>query len=148
MSDALKLENQLCHRFYLISNAFSRAYRPLLNMLDITYPQYIAMMALWESDNITINALVSKTGIDGGAMSLMLKKLEDKGYLSVKKDTKDKRVKYIVLTTSGKALKSEAENVPKQMLCKFNDMTLEEGRELRQLLDKLYRSFDDDEPSS
>lgn len=144
MSDSLKLENQLCHRFYLISNAFSRAYRPLLAALDITYPQYIAMMALWELDNITINALVNKTGVDGGAMSLMLKKLEDKGYVIVKKDTKDKRVKYVALTAQGKALKKDAEEVPKQMLCKFNDMTLEEGHQLKQLLDKLYQSFDEE----
>ena len=53
MSELLKLENQLCHRFYTLSNAFTRAYRPLLKALDITYPQYVTLMALWEDDGIT-----------------------------------------------------------------------------------------------
>ncbi|MEL7442746.1 MAG: MarR family transcriptional regulator, partial [Pseudomonadota bacterium] len=53
MSELLKLENQLCHRFYTLSNAFTRAYRPLLKALDITYPQYVTLMALWEHDGIT-----------------------------------------------------------------------------------------------
>ena len=69
MSELLKLENQLCHRFYTLSNAFTRAYRPLLKALDITYPQYVTLMALWETDHITIAELLDRTAIDGGAMS-------------------------------------------------------------------------------
>lgn len=80
MSELLKLENQLCHRFYTLSNAFTRAYRPLLKTLDITYPQYVTLMALWENDDITIANLLEVTDIDGGAMSLILKKLEAKGF--------------------------------------------------------------------
>ena len=74
--DTLKLESQLCHRFYTLSNAFTRAYRPMLKSLDITYPQYVVMMALWEQSNVTIAELLDKTVIDGGAMTLILKKLE------------------------------------------------------------------------
>ena len=145
MSELLKLENQLCHRFYTLSNAFTRAYRPLLKALDVTYPQYVTLMALWETDDITIAELLERTAIDGGAMSLILKKLEDKGFLVVAKDEADKRVKRVQLTKMGKAKKTIAKDVPAQMLCKLNGMTTEESRTLRNLLDKLGGCFDNAE---
>ena len=141
MSEALKLENQLCHRIYTLSNAFTRAYRPLLAALDITYPQYVVMMALWEQDDVTIAGLLNKTLIDGGAMSLILKKLEQKGLLTVKQDEKDKRVKKVLLTEAGRAAKTTAEAVPAQMLCKFQGMTADEARQLVTLIDKLQGCF-------
>lgn len=141
MSELLKLENQLCHRFYTLSNAFTRAYRPLLKTLDITYPQYVTLMALWESDDITIANLLEVTDIDGGAMSLILKKLEAKGFLTVIKDDNDKRVRRVKLTTEGIAKKAVAEEVPTQMLCKLQGMTKEESHMLRDLLDKLGGCF-------
>ncbi|WP_394221740.1 MarR family winged helix-turn-helix transcriptional regulator [Alteromonas gracilis] len=142
MSELLKLENQLCHRFYTLSNAFTRAYRPLLKALDITYPQYVTLMALWETDDITIAKLLEKTAIDGGAMSLILKKLEDKGFLIVAKDSADKRVKRVQLTSAGKKKKAIAEAVPTQMLCKFNGMSAQESQTLKHLLDKLGGCFE------
>lgn len=142
MFDTLKLENQLCHRFYLLSNAFTRTYRPLLEKLDITYPQYIALMALWEKDEITIADLLEKTGIDGGAMSLILKKLTHKGYLNIQKSNEDKRVKLVRLTDTGKAIKAEAKAIPEEMLCKLKCMSLEEAEQLINLLDKLKGCFD------
>ncbi len=141
MSEALKLENQLCHRFYTLSNAFTRAYRPLLAALDITYPQYVVMMALWEQDDVTIAGLLNKTLIDGGAMSLILKKLEQKGLLTVKQDEKDKRVKKVLLTEAGRTAKTTAEAGPSQMLCKFQGMTADEARQLVILIDKLQGCF-------
>lgn len=146
VSELLKLENQLCHRFYTLSNAFTRAYRPLLKALDITYPQYVTLMALWESDNITIAELLDKTSIDGGAMSLILKKLEDKTYLRVVKDEQDKRVKRVCLTNIGKQKKQVAEDVPVQMLCKLQGMTREESETLKTLLDKLSGCFSQSTP--
>lgn len=145
MSELLKLENQLCHRFYTLSNAFTRAYRPLLKALDVTYPQYVTLMALWETDDITIAELLERTAIDGGAMSLILKKLEDKGFLVVAKDEADKRVKRVQLTKMGKVKKTIAKDVPAQMLCKLNGMTAEESRTLKNLLDKLGGCFDNAE---
>jgi len=141
MSDLLKLENQLCHRFYLLSNAFTRAYRPLLERLDITYPQYVTLMALWEQDGITVAELLLKTGIDGGAMSLILKKLQQKAFLNVIKDENDKRIKRISLTEKGRSSKEEATSIPAQMLCKLEGMSVAEGRELITLLDKLQGCF-------
>ena len=112
MSELLKLENQLCHRFYTLSNAFTRAYRPLLKALDITYPQYVTLMALWEDDDITIAELLDRTAIDGGAMSLILKKLQDKGFLVVTKDKADKRVKRVQKKNAALASNRDANCAP------------------------------------
>ena len=99
-------------------------------------------MALWENDGITIAELLDRTAIDGGAMSLILKKLEDKGFLVITKDKADKRVKRVKLTEMGKQKKIIAEEVPAQMLCKLNGMTAEESRTLKSLLDKLGGCFE------
>jgi DNA-binding MarR family transcriptional regulator len=98
-------------------------------------------MALWENDDITIANLLEVTDIDGGAMSLILKKLEAKGFLTVIKDDNDKRVRRVKLTTEGIAKKTVAEEVPAQMLCKLQGMTKEESHMLRDLLDKLGGCF-------
>ncbi len=135
--DLLKLDNQICHRFYTVANAFARAYRPLLSELDITYPQYVVMMALWESDDVTIHELLQKTRIDGGAMSLILKKLSGKKLLSVASDDNDKRVKRVVLTPAGKAAKTKALAIPQKMRCNFDNISNEEALELMRLVDKV-----------
>ena len=137
MSDALKLKNQLCHRFYTVSNAFSRAYRPLLAELGITYPQYVVMMALWEEDYIHIANLIDKTKVDGGAMSLILKKLTAKGYVTVKQHDKDKRIRIVELTQKGQDAKNNAEQIPQAMLCKFDEISTQEAQTLIELIDKL-----------
>lgn len=142
MSDRLKLENQLCHRFYLLSNAFTRAYRPLLESLELTYPQYVVMMAMWESDGVTVAALLSKTGIDGGAMSLILKKLEQKEYLRIDKDENDGRVKRLFLTEKGQSAKTHAQSVPEKMMCQFKGYSEAEAKQLIYLLDKLHSCFE------
>ncbi|WP_414829919.1 MarR family winged helix-turn-helix transcriptional regulator [Alteromonas sp. H39] len=142
MSDALKLENQLCHRFYTVSNAFSRAYRPLLKSLDITYPQYVVMMALWEQDDITISELLRRTRIDGGAMTLILRKLQDKGYLALIADKHDKRSRRVTLTKTGADAKAHAKNIPHQMVCNLNTLTADEAIQLRDLIDKLSDCLD------
>jgi len=145
VSELLKLENQLCHRFYTLSNAFTRAYRPLLKALDITYPQYITLMALWEANNITIAELLERTAIDGGAMTLILKKLQEKHFLTIEKDEHDKRVKRVMLTEEGESKKHIAQDVPSQMLCKLDGMSHEESLQLRYILDKLGSCFEADD---
>ncbi|RDV28173.1 MarR family transcriptional regulator [Alteromonas aestuariivivens] len=137
MNDNLKLQNQLCHRFYTVSNAFSRAYRPLLSQLGITYPQYVVMMALWEQDGIAINELLKRTHIDGGAMSLILKKLQAKGLISVIEGKKDKRSRYVYLSEAGAEAREQAADIPQQMRCQFEKLNSEEIKQLYTLIDKL-----------
>ena len=136
-SDAIKLDNQLCHRFYIVSNAFTRAYRPMLKQLDLTYPQYVVMMALWEQDEVTISSLLDITKIDGGAMSLILKKLATKRYITVSSNAQDKRVKTVALTDSGWSAKPQAIDVANAMRCNINNLSADEAHQLISLIDKL-----------
>jgi DNA-binding MarR family transcriptional regulator len=133
--DQLKLKNQLCHRLYMASNSIIRAYREPLNALDITYPQYIVMMALWEQDEVTIAELVRKTAIDGGAMTQILKKMSDKWLLEIIKDDQDKRQRFVKLTPKGQSLKLKAVDIPTQIGCKFTSIDSEQTQQLIQLLD-------------
>ncbi|MEH6450479.1 MAG: MarR family transcriptional regulator [Oleispira sp.] len=133
--DQLKLENQLCHRLYMASNSIARAYREPLAELNITYPQYVVMMALWEQDEITIAELLAKTAIDGGAMTQILKKMADKGLLEIIKDEQDKRKRLVQLTAEGQALKKKAANIPKQIKCNFTSIDSGKIEQLMQLLD-------------
>lgn len=143
MSDILKLENQLCHRFYAVSNALTRVYRPMLKSLDITYPQYVVMMGLWEEDAVTIQVLLQRTRIDGGAMSLILKKLQAKGYVDVQIGEQDKRARIVHLTDAGRAAKSVAEDIPRQLVCKINRLSMDELAEMRRLIDLLSDDLQD-----
>ncbi|MGK0247815.1 MAG: DNA-binding MarR family transcriptional regulator [Oleispira sp.] len=133
--DQLKLKNQLCHRLYMASNSIARAYREPLSELNITYPQYVVMMALWQQDGITIADLVSTTAIDGGAMTQILKKMADKKLIEIIKDNKDKRKRLVALTQQGQALKIQATNVPNKIKCKFKRIDSGQVEQLMQLLD-------------
>ncbi|MFT5816515.1 MAG: DNA-binding MarR family transcriptional regulator [Psychroserpens sp.] len=133
--EQLTLKNQLCHRLYMASNSIVRAYREPLMKLNITYPQYVVMMALWEQDKITIAALVEKTVIDGGAMTQILKKMADKGLLEIIKDQHDMRKRLVELTPDGQALKIKAVNIPNEISCKFNSIDSMQANQLMQLLD-------------
>jgi DNA-binding MarR family transcriptional regulator len=133
--EQLTLKNQLCHRLYMASNSIVRAYREPLMKLNITYPQYVVMMALWEQDKITIAALVEKTVIDGGAMTQILKKMADKGLLAIIKDQHDKRKRLVQLTQDGLALKIKAAKIPNEISCRFNSIDRIQANQLMQLLD-------------
>jgi len=133
--EQLKLKNQLCHRLYMASNSIARTYRGFLTALDLTYPQYVVMMALWEQDEITIAELIDKTAIDGGAMTQILKKMTDKSLLAVIKDERDKRKRLVQLTQHGQSLKLKAADIPKNIQCKFDSINTAQAQQLMQLLD-------------
>lgn len=133
--EQLNLKNQLCHRLYMASNSIARTYREPLAALDLTYPQYVVMMALWEKDKVSITTLIETTAIDGGAMTQILKKMTDKSLLNVIKDENDKRKKWVQLTTKGDALKREAACIPKSIFCKLNSLDSQKAKQLMQLLD-------------
>jgi DNA-binding MarR family transcriptional regulator len=135
--DQLKLKNQLCHRLYMASNSIVRAYREPLSELNITYPQYVVMMALWEHDKITIAELLDKTMIDGGAMTQILKKMVDKRLLEIIKDDNDKRKRLVQLTQQGQELKIKAASIPNTISCKFTHINSTQASQLMELLDLL-----------
>ncbi|MDP5031888.1 MAG: MarR family transcriptional regulator [Paraglaciecola sp.] len=133
--EQLQLKNQLCHRLYMASNSIARAYREPLAAINLTYPQYVVMMALWQQDQITIAQLIQTTSIDGGAMTQILKKMEDKALLTIVKDQDDKRKRLVKLTHQGQGLKVDAAEVPKQIMCKFSQVDAAQLGQLMQLLD-------------
>ena len=135
----LKLDNQICHRLYMASNGLTRTYRDSLADLNLTYPQYVVMMALWEKDGISITALLEKTAIDGSAMTQILKKMGDKLLLNIVKDEQDKRKRVVKLTGEGQKLQSKAARIPERIRCQFPSLDDEEAQLLVQLLDKVIK---------
>ncbi|MBU3019478.1 MarR family transcriptional regulator [Paraglaciecola agarilytica] len=143
----LQLKNQLCHRLYMASNNIARAYREPLRALNLTYPQYVVMMALWEKDNITIAELIERTAIDGGAMTQILKKMSDKNLLSIIKDEQDKRKRVIKLSDAGQTMKLEATDIPNKVLCQFPQLAPKHMTELMALLDLVVGNTNEQEQS-
>jgi DNA-binding MarR family transcriptional regulator len=111
LEQELRLDRQLCFALYGAAHAFTRAYKPLLTPLGLTYPQYVVMMALWEEDDLSVKALGEKVGLDSGTLSPLLKRLEQIQYVSRRRDAADERVVFITLTEEGRALKSRALDV-------------------------------------
>ncbi|MBQ4852212.1 MarR family winged helix-turn-helix transcriptional regulator [Pseudoalteromonas sp. MMG012] len=140
--EQLKLKNQLCHRLYMASNSITRRYRPHLEALDLTYPQYVVMMALWEQDNITIAQLRELTAIDGGALTLILKKMTTKSLIRIVSNENDKRKKHVKLLAGGLDLKVQAQHIPEQIKCNFSNVNEEEVNDLIALLDKVLVNLD------
>src|SRR5690349_21290124 len=99
-----RLGSMLCFTVYSTAHAFNRAYKPLLDALDLTYPQYLAMFALWEKDNMTVKEMGERLHLDSGTLTPLLKRLEAVGLVRRARDTADERNVRISLTPAGKAL--------------------------------------------
>ncbi|MGI2067300.1 MarR family winged helix-turn-helix transcriptional regulator [Shewanella sp. MF08487] len=123
--DALCLENQVCFSLYSAANAMVRAYRPLLDKLDLTYPQYLVMLVLWEEQGINVKTLGDKLFLDSGTLTPLLKRLESKGLVTRGRSEQDERVRVLALTPAGFTLKTLASEVPHLMRCKVGGETSE-----------------------
>lgn len=132
----LQLDNQLCFRLYSASKAITQAYTPLLESLNLTYPQYLSMLVLWETDGVSVKELGERLNLDSGTLSPLLKKLEAKNFLVRTRLETDERVVTVALTQKGRDLKKKAHEVPTQMFCKM-DLKLKEAAELQKKLDEL-----------
>jgi DNA-binding MarR family transcriptional regulator len=110
--ELLRLDNQLCFAVYSTSLALTRVYKPLLDKLDLTYPQYLVMLALWERDGPTVSQLGERLSLDSGTLTPLLKRLEANGLVTRLRDTADERRVHITLTTAGRRLKARAASVP------------------------------------
>ena len=134
--DPLKIENQLCFPLYACAKEVVRKYTPLLEKLDLTYTQYITMMVLWESKEITVKELGKRLYLDSGTLTPLLKKLESKGYIARHRSEKDERNLIVTLTAKGSELRDEALFVPQEMSCCIA-LTPEESGTLYGLLYKI-----------
>ncbi len=113
--DCLKLENQLCFPLYVCSKEIVRRYKPYLDELDLTYTQYITMMALWECKEINVKELGEKLYLDSGTLTPLLKKLETKGYIKRERSKSDERNLIVTITKDGEALKETAADIPQKI---------------------------------
>lgn len=115
-TDLLKLENQLCFPLYAASRMLTKAYQPLLLALGLTYPQYLVFMLLWEHEQLTVKALGEKLLLDSGTLTPLLKRMEQKQWVSRRRDPEDERSVIIGLTPTGRALQTQACRIPEQLL--------------------------------
>lgn len=120
MSDAdapeLLLDNQICFAVHATAHAFAQAYKPLLKALNLTYPQYLVMLVLWERDDLSVSDVGQRLFLDSGTLTPLLKRLEALGYVERKRDTTDERIVRITLSTAGRDLKTQALCVPPALL--------------------------------
>ena len=136
MEDFLKLDKQLCFSVYVLHREIMQQYRPILEAIDLTYPQYITMMALWENGQLTVNQLGEKLNLDTGTVTPLLKRLEGKKLLTRTRSKVDERVVLIALTQEGEILKEKASLVPMQILKALN-LDLEDLQQLKAMSDKV-----------
>ena len=111
-SDPLKLDSMLCFAVYAAGHAFTRFYKPRLDAIGLTYPQYLVFLVLWESDGLTVKSLGDKLFLDSGTITPLVKRLEARGLLRRQRDEADERLVRIYLTPDGKALRAQALAVP------------------------------------
>ncbi|MBD1550340.1 MarR family winged helix-turn-helix transcriptional regulator [Pseudomonas typographi] len=133
--DPLALDNQLCFALYSTSLLMTKVYKPLLHALGLTYPQYLAMLVLWERDGLTVGEISNRLLTDPGSLTPLLKRLESEGLLSRTRSKDDERVVIVNLTEQGQALKTRAQELPHSILS-ASGMTPETLRALQhELLD-------------
>lgn len=145
--ELLKLDNQLCFALYACSRAFIRTYRPLLDEIGITYPQYLVLMVLWEKDGKTVKDLGEMLFLDSGTLTPLLKRMENAELLIRRRSKKDERKVRIHLTEKGKNLKQKAYKIPEIMVC-HSGVTADHYVALKENLEGLLKSikqYQDDE---
>lgn len=141
--DCLLLKNQICFPVYAVSNKIIRRYQPLLKKLDLTYTQYIVMMVMWEKEIVNEKDLVNALYLQANTLNPLLKKLEAKGLVEIKKDELDKRNLKISLTDEGRLLKEKAVDVPKSLAKEIN-LSEEEAIFLYKILYKILNETKED----
>jgi len=108
----LQLDNQLCFALYSTSLAMTKLYKPMLEEMGLTYPQYLAMLVLWEQDGLTVSELGERLYLDSGTLTPLLKRMESAGLLSRIRAVEDERRVHITLTAAGRKLKAKAAKIP------------------------------------
>lgn len=108
----LLLDNQVCFALHSTSLMMTKVYKPLLKKLGLTYPQYLAMLVLWEGDGITVSEISARLLTDPGSLTPLLKRLEAEGLIDRKRSSSDERVVHLHLTDKGRALHTEARQIP------------------------------------
>ncbi|MFJ7436948.1 MarR family winged helix-turn-helix transcriptional regulator [Methylorubrum thiocyanatum] len=120
LKDPLLLDNQLCYALYAAAHRMTKSYRPMLERMGLTYPQYLVLLVLWESDGITVSEIGRRLRLDSGTLTPVLKRLEISGLLNRSRRQSDEREVEIALTDQGRSLRSEAVAVRQSVMCQLN----------------------------
>ncbi|TLM79277.1 MarR family winged helix-turn-helix transcriptional regulator [Microbulbifer harenosus] len=134
--DNLRLDNQLCFSLYSTSLAMGKLYKPILDELGLTYPQYLMMMVLWEQDGITITDLSARLMQDKGALSPVIRRLERQDLIERRRDPQDDRRVLIQLSAAGRRLQQQAKDIPERVFC-ISGLDEKTARKLKLQLDTL-----------
>ncbi|MET7426278.1 MarR family transcriptional regulator [Dactylosporangium sp. NPDC005555] len=145
MRDVLALDQQVCFALYTASRAVTARYRPLLDELGITYPQYLVLLVLWEHDSRTVKELGAALRLDSSTLSPLLKRLEAAGLVTRARRTDDERSVTVQLTGAGAALRERARAVPARLVCegKEGGLGIDELDALRETLVRLTATLTD-----
>ncbi|WP_053969757.1 MarR family winged helix-turn-helix transcriptional regulator [Mangrovimonas sp. ST2L15] len=136
MSENLKLSNQVCFPVYTLAKEVINLYRPMLKDLDLTYPQYLVMLVLWESGEQHVSEIGCKLHLDSGTLTPLLKRLEQKKLIERNRNKNDERIVQISLTPSGKKMYEKAECIPDQMASSFN-IPINQLQELKEIIEQI-----------
>ena len=136
--DRLALDTQLCFSLYAASRALTGLYRELLEDLELTYPQYLVMLALWEQGTLSVKELSLALHLDSGTLSPLLRRLEGAGLLTRERGVEDERVVHVTLTEDGQRLRDRARGIPDDLLC-ASELPRDQARGLKERLDDLTR---------
>lgn len=129
-ADPLRLDNQLCYALYAAAHRMTKSYRPLLERLGLTYPQYLVLLVLWEQDGVTVSEIGRRLRLDSGTLTPVLKRLEAAGILRRTRRVSDEREVEIALTARGRELHADAATVRETVMCQL-EMSEPEIRNLR-----------------
>ncbi|PPU18329.1 MarR family winged helix-turn-helix transcriptional regulator [Xanthomonas arboricola] len=132
----LQLDNQVCFALYSANLAMHKLYRGLLKTLDLTYPQYLVLLVLWETDGRSVSEIGERLYLDSATLTPLLKRLQAAGLVTRTRAASDERQVIIALTDTGRALRAKAGAVPEQVLC-ASACSLDELRQLKQQLETL-----------
>jgi MarR family transcriptional regulator, organic hydroperoxide resistance regulator len=131
----LRLDHQLCFALYSASLAMTKLYKPLLDELGLTYPQYLVMLVLWERDGLAVSEIGERLSLDSGTLTPLLKRLEAAQLVSRVRDTQDERRVHVSLTPSGRRMKQRAHKVPQCIVAATQSPLSEVVRLTRELRD-------------
>ena len=120
LKDPLLLDNQLCYALYAAAHRMTKSYRPMLERMGLTYPQYLVLLVLWETDGITVSEIGRRLRLDSGTLTPVLKRLENAGFVLRSRRRSDEREVEIALTSHGRALRAEAVAVRESVMCQLH----------------------------
>lgn len=130
------MDRQLCFALYSASRAMTAAYRPILSELNLTYPQYLVLLVLWEEDRITVGRLGERLQLDSGTLSPLLKRLEANGFIRRERSQQDERQVEVTLTSAGRKLEAKAQCIPEKLGAQTG-ITEREAADLRDAIRRL-----------